>query len=252
MVRTATMADIAVSWEPKAAQIILERMVDRTEQRQDRPFLLGVVGIPGSGKTTSCGILEQLLPNSIVLPMDGYHYSLQTLRQMDHPEDKVYRRGAPDTFDPHALTQDLLRIVHGEEPTVSIPGFDHAMGDPTPDQHTFVRGKHTIVICEGLYLLHDDVGGEDDIAEGTGRWAKIKDLLDYSIYIEADIDACIERLKERNKCIPGYTAQEIEIRCDVVDRRNAEIAVRSRRYANLSVQSAVATTGSVNKECDTF
>jgi pantothenate kinase len=219
-----------VSWEPGVASTILG-LAQRRDDNKDRPFLVGVVGIPGSGKSTSCRILEELLPDCMVIPMDGYHFSLETLRQMENPDDLIYRRGAPDTFDPQALTKDLLRIVEGKEPTVSIPGFDHAIGDPIPNQHTFTRGQHPIVICEGLYLLHNMDG-----------WETVKDLLEYSIYIEADIDMCIKRLKERNKCIPGYTEQEIEIRCDVVDRRNAETVLQSQTCANLIVPSGTSGT----------
>ena len=236
---TSERTIIRVSWEPEVANTILDLAAIHRRRRHpqpERPFLVGVVGIPGSGKSTSCGILETRVgPTGIVIPMDGYHYPLETLRQMNNPDDVVYRRGAPDTFDPSALQNDLSQIVHGTESIVRIPGFDHAVGDPTPDQHTFVRGQHQIVICEGLYLLHDDDG-----------WETVKDLLDYSIYIEANVDACVERLKERNKCIPGYTEEEIEIRCDVVDRRNAEIVLRSQKYATLCVQSC-ATFGSEDK-----
>jgi len=175
--------------------------------------------------------MADLLPNAMVLPMDGYHYSLDELRQMKDPEDKIYRRGAPDTFNPHKLKADLNRILFGDEPTVSIPGFDHAVGDPQADQHTFIRGQHNIVICEGIYLLHDSDGWED-----------VKNYLDYGICIQASVDACVGRLKERNKCIPGYTEEEIEVRCEVVDRRNAEVSQHSQRFANLVVKSGAIGT----------
>lgn len=169
------------------------------------------------------------IPRSIVMPMDGYHYSKQQLSEMENPADMLYRRGAPDTFDAASFQRDLTRILEGTEESVSIPGFDHAEGDPCADQYTFVRSQHDIVICEGIYLLHDSDG-----------WADIKKNLDYSIYIQADIDLCIERLKERNKCIPGYTAEEIQVRCEVVDRKNAETVSRSKRFASQLVNS-VAT-----------
>ena len=49
-----------------------------------------------------------------------------------------------------------------------------------------------IVIVEGLYLLYD-----------KGSHEGVSKLWDVSIFIESDLEKCIERLKERNKCIPG-------------------------------------------------
>ena len=123
---------------------------------------------------------------------DGYHYSIAYLQTMDNPDDKIYRRGAPDTFDAAGLKRDLGRIKNGDEEIVSIPGFDHAKGDPEPDAHVFQRSEHKIVICEGLYLVHD--------ADG---WEGIASLFDMTIFISSDVDMCIDRLKIRNKCIPG-------------------------------------------------
>lgn len=217
---------VQVTWETDVAKHILAL---KKVSNPNRPLMVGVVGIPGSGKTTSCTILSQLLGHErcLVMPMDGYHYSMAQLMTFPNADDAIYRRGACDTFDSATLAQDLERIAHGREPLVSIPGFDHAKGDPTPNQHLFDRNKHDIVICEGLYLLHDQQG-----------WEHIQKFLDWTIYIEADIDVCIERLKERNKCIPGYTAEEIEIRCDAVDRVNAILAEETAsKYATQIVRS---------------
>mmetsp|Transcript_1305 Transcript_1305/g.1564 ORF Transcript_1305/g.1564 Transcript_1305/m.1564 type:complete len:138 (+) Transcript_1305:160-573(+) len=137
--------------------------------------------------------------------MDGYHYPLNVLKSMPDSADKIYRRGAPDTFDCIRLKNSLLEITQSGCDKVYLPGFDHAVGDPVENAHCFIRADHKIVIMEGLYLLH----------KGTkGGWDKecIPDMFDYSIFIESDLEACIDRLKTRNKCIPGYTAEEIEKR----------------------------------------
>mmetsp|Transcript_31882 Transcript_31882/g.77429 ORF Transcript_31882/g.77429 Transcript_31882/m.77429 type:complete len:425 (+) Transcript_31882:438-1712(+) len=270
---TATMAsNLQITWEPNAAQHIrnLHRVSNPT-----RPLMIGVVGIPGSGKSTSCDILAEFLQDDekllsqlesskngngkkrrknnnngkknkdtffdtsadgsnkqeplkpLVMPMDGYHYSMAQLLEFPNAEDAIYRRGACDTFDSEGLARDLERIAHGLEPIVQIPGFDHARGDPTPAQHTFSRDQHNVVICEGLYLLHDQDG-----------WERVQKYLDWTIYIKADVDTCIERLKERNKCIPGYSAEEIAVRCDAVDRVNALLASdTASKYAAQIVDS---------------
>lgn len=159
--------------------------------------------------------------------MDGFHLSLAQLKEMPDPSDAIYRRGAPDTFDPNSLKIALQKIRDGTDETVALPGFDHAVGDPKEGQHIFQRAQHRVVIVEGLYLLH----------EGHG-WASVRDWFDLSIFIEADVDLCVERLKVRNKCIPGYTPEEIDIRCDKVDRTNAETVTRTKGRAGLVVRSS--------------
>lgn len=235
---TQKLANVTISWEPAIAKKIreleLETMVKGfktdDEEIQSTPFMVGVVGIPGSGKSTSSEILSSILSNSLVMPMDGYHLPMAALEKLPNATDAIYRRGAPDTFDPKTLEKDLERIISGNEPEVSIPGFDHAKGDPIKDQHKFIRDEHSIVICEGIYIMH----------QGDG-WENVKSYFDYIIYIKIDVDTCIKRLKERNKCIPGYTAEEIEIRCEVVDRVNAEIVAKSRIYASEEVKPIGAT-----------
>ena len=61
------------------------------------------------------------------------------------------------------------------------------------------------------------------------------------VYIEADLDICIQRLKQRNQCLPGYNSpKEIELRCEVVDRVNAVTVERSSQYAHEHVVSVTA------------
>eukprot|EP00562_Extubocellulus_spinifer_P004308 CAMPEP_0178518132 /NCGR_PEP_ID=MMETSP0696-20121128/26084_1 /TAXON_ID=265572 /ORGANISM="Extubocellulus spinifer, Strain CCMP396" /LENGTH=305 /DNA_ID=CAMNT_0020148655 /DNA_START=201 /DNA_END=1118 /DNA_ORIENTATION=- len=239
---------IKLTWEPRVERMIRERF----EAADHTPFMVGLVGIPGSGKSTSCDILASLLSSSsngvdgeeepisnIVIPMDGYHYSVADLQKMDNPDDKIYRRGAPDTFDAAGLKRDLQRIAHGKERIVKMPGFDHAKGDPEPDEHVFIRDEHKIVMCEGLYLVHDSDG-----------WEGIVDEFDFTVFINSDVDICIDRLKIRNKCIPGYTPDEIEFRCDAVDRVNANTVMRSIDRADVVVESAAAMAAAAAADLD--
>lgn len=215
-----------ITWE----RGVVETIESNLKKSTARPFVMALVGIPGSGKTTSAAILRNLLQangvSTLVMPFDGYHYPMATLRSFNNAADFIYRRGAPDTFDANALRTDLMRIRSGSEAIVKLPGFDHAKGDPEIDSHVFERSHHELVICEGLYLLHQEDG-----------W-QMTDSFDFSVFIESDVDRCVERLKIRNKVIPGYTPEEIEIRVDEVDRVNALTVLRSKPRANLVVQSA--------------
>jgi len=225
------------TWEAGIAQEIQQRIINESRKDKTKPFLVGIVGIPGSGKSTSSSILSEVLSDNgttnIVMPMDGYHYPLSTLHAtsccsyaVDNAEDMIYRRGAPDTFDSKTLKIDLKRIKSGEEADIYIPGFDHAKGDPELDVYKFARAAHSVVICEGLYLLHQSDG-----------WDGIDDSFDLTVFIDANVDVCVDRLKVRNLCIPGYTPKEIEVRCDAVDRVNAMTVLKSRERADFVVDS---------------
>lgn len=240
-----TFSHLTLTWE----QEVCDKLKDMYDQRlvslageasPTGPLMCAVVGIPGSGKTTSAAVLADMLAKSfatsskggsssecqtLMMPFDGYHIPMSQLVTMG--TDAVYRRGAPDTFDSQKLAETLREIRFGTTPTLSIPGFDHARGDPENDAHTFDRTQHKIVIVEGLYLLHDKDG-----------WENIKQYFDVSIYVDANIDVCMDRLKARNKCIPGYTPEEIEVRVDAVDRVNAMTVQNSKVHADIVVRSA--------------
>jgi len=212
-----------VKWERDMAKHILGRLDDASI---DRPFLVGVIGMPGSGKSVSSLLLATELDDigvkSMIFPHDGYHYTLDHLKTFSNADDFLYRRGAPDTFDSQSLLRDLDRIRNGTEVVVMVPGFDHSKGDPEPDKHVFYRSTHRVVVCEGLYLLHDDNG-----------WEEVGKYLDLAIYLDTDIETCMDRVKVRNQCIPGYTVEEIIERVDKVDRANAMTVLKSKKRAQI-------------------
>lgn len=235
---------VVLSWECDVEAQIREALsrrgpVSGQGQVSNQPYMVGVVGIPGSGKSTSCSVLTDCLADqgSLLMPVDGYHYSIAELWEefsTKNPDDAIYRRGAADTFDVKSLQQALERIRFGDDAQVRVPGFDHARGDPEPDAHTFDRQHHRVVIVEGLYLLHDQDG-----------WESIKNYLDLTIFVDADVDTCVDRLKIRNQCIPGYTPEEIHLRCDVVDRVNAMAVDQSRQHADLIVEGIASKSNMI-------
>jgi pantothenate kinase len=222
-----TTSQFKSTWEPKLAAQIHEIF----QQSSQRPFMVALVGIPGSGKSVSAELVAEGLREKnvslLVMPHDGFHYSRAQLSEMENPQDLLYRRGAPDTFDVQALQQCLTKIRSGDVPLIQIPGFEHAVADPEEDAHIFDRGVHELVLCEGLYLLHSEDG-----------WEEIGHEFDFTIFIDSDVDMCVQRLKMRNKAIPGYSPEEIERRVDAVDRVNAMTVCKSMSRAQFVVSTA--------------
>jgi pantothenate kinase len=93
--------------------------------QSENNYFIGVCGIPGAGKSTISDKLKQSLPDSIIIPMDGFH-----LYRKDLDEEGTRRRGAPFTFDLKRFKEKLLELKQAKSFPIKFPSFDHALKDP--------------------------------------------------------------------------------------------------------------------------
>jgi pantothenate kinase len=161
--------------------------------------------------------------------MDGFHFSLADLARLPPPRNDIRRRGAPWTFDAPQLASRLksLRAVDsdGRYGEVLWPDFDHAIGEPVADAIRIAAAVR-LVLVEGLYLLLPDA-----------PWG-LQSLFDHTWFLDEDMATAMDRLVQRHCRSWGITAEEARQRIGVNDSLNADIADRTRRYA----QALVAPT----------
>ena len=147
--------------------------------------LLGLVGAPGSGKSTVAQALLDALPGRAqVVPMDGFHLANAELGRLS----RAGRKGAPDTFDSAGYVALLRRLRNqpaGE--VVYAPEFRREIEEPVAGAIA-VRPETPLVITEGNYLLLEE-----------GPWAGVAPLLDEVWYVEVDDGLRIERLLRRHQ-----------------------------------------------------
>ncbi len=190
-------------------------------------WVIGLAGVPGSGKTTLAARLAEAVnartaPNTVVaLGMDGFHFTKAELWQFPNPAEAFARRGAPWTFDANALQQRLLRLRAAAGCADTLwPGFEHAVGDPVEGAYT-VPASTRLVIVEGLYLFHQ-----------ADRWETISPLFDEHWYLDTPLEIAMERLALRHMWAWGMTRDQAEHRIATSDRLNAELVRDSARFAD--------------------
>lgn len=207
---------------------LADPVADLTRLLQAEPSrrrVVGIAGLPGSGKSTQAQALAAALnraagaPVAMVLGMDGFHLTRAQLRARPDAEAALARRGAPWTFDPQALVLRLAAVRAAQTEPVRWPGFEHGVGDPVEDAIT-VPPAARMLLLEGLYLLHDDHGWD------------LRGAMDACWFLDVPMALAMERLAARHQAAWGLTREQALARIARNDALNAEIVLRGRSRAD--------------------
>lgn len=194
-------------------------------ENQTTRYLIGLAGLPGSGKTTLAmqlqADLQQQCPEASlqVLSMDGFHLSKAQLSQFPNPERVFARRGAPWTFDAEGFVQKIQALKVGQA-AVTWPSFDHSLGDPVADA-VVVENSCQLVLIEGLYILYRE-----------GAWAGLEGLFDETWYLDTPVDLAQTRLVQRHQQAWGVSYEQALQRVLSSDAKNAALVASLRDQAD--------------------
>lgn len=201
---------------------VSREIVELFQRKGQKQLLIAIAGPPGAGKSTLSSALHSLIPNSKVLPMDGYHYTKAQLSSFPDPVEAFKRRGAHWTFDGKSFVEALTKLKangHG-----MFPSFDHGVGDPV-ENDIEVKEEDKIVLIEGNYILLE-----------TEPWNQIKDIVDFSYFIYCDVPVISNRVCLRHMSV-GRTEAEAKERVDTNDALNAIEILESRHRADKIINS---------------
>ncbi|WNI21029.1 nucleoside/nucleotide kinase family protein [Streptomyces sp. ITFR-16] len=178
--------------------------------------VLGIVGAPGSGKSTLGEALVSALGGQAVLVgLDGFHLANAELDRLGrHP-----RKGAVDTFDAAGYVNLLRRLRARDEEVVYASLFDRSLEESIACAVPVPRDV-PLVVTEGNYLLVED-----------GPWEQIRGLLDTCWFLEPGEVTRLRRLITRHMSY-GRSPEEAHDRSHGSDQANAELITRTRRRAD--------------------
>jgi type I pantothenate kinase len=156
------------------------------------PFIIGVAGSVAVGKSTTARILQALLqrwpssPKVDLVTTDGFLYPNAILSERGIMD----RKGFPESYDRARFVSFLSDIKSGKA-NVQVPVYSHLVYDVVPGSEITID-RPDILIVEGLNILQPG-----DLPKDGAPILFASDFMDFSIYIDAEIDDLEEWFMER-------------------------------------------------------
>lgn len=177
-------------------------------------MILAIAGCSGSGKTTLARELASLL-EATLFPLDFYYRDLSDL-----PEGMrdIQNFDHPDSLESGLIAEQLQTLAAGKP--IHRPIYDFKTHSRVKDRSDYVE-PCSFVIVEGILALHYD---------------DLLPLYDFSIYVDAPNEICLNRRIYRDMRERGRTEESVRAQFDATAKPMAEeYVLPSQARADLTV-----------------
>ena len=181
-----------------------------------KPFLLGVAGGSGSGKTTVAERLAGLVGGTdlALLRLDAYY---RDRNHLPFEEREAINYDHPDAFDWPLLLDHVQALVDGL--AVQVPVYDFTTYERLPDRETVEPAR--IVVVEGILVLYEP---------------ELRERFDLRVFVDTDDDVRFIRRLERDVSERERSvASVIEQYLATVRPSHLQFIEPSKRYADVIV-----------------
>jgi uridine kinase len=156
----------------------------------NKPFIIGIAGGSGSGKTFFLKCFLKHFSDSEVslVSQDDYYFPVPP--DMTAEENKHFNFDLPDTIDHQHFEEDIQSLLEGR----SITKKEYTFNNPSAIPKMLEIKSAPIIIVEGLFILH---------------FKDISEELDLKIFIDADDDIALQRRIKRDLLERGYSHDDV-------------------------------------------
>jgi uridine kinase len=206
----------------------LKRVDGQPEQMSlpQRATVLGIAGCSGSGKTTLARELATQL-GATLFPLDLYYRDLSQF-PLDSRDKQNFDH--PDSLESELFVEHIRQLAEGR--AIERPVYDFS-------RHTRVAGKFETVdpapflVVEGILALH---------------YSELWPLYDFSIYVDAPNEICLNRRIYRDMRERGRTEESVRAQFEATARPMAEqYVLPSQARASITVSGTEALDWSIER-----
>jgi uridine kinase len=181
-----------------------------------KPFIIGIAGGSGSGKSTVARNVAQALHAESVafIDMDAYYLNFAHLPMI---ERRAINWDHPDAFDWDLLVDQLASLSAGA--SIEKPVYDFVTH--TRSERCVVVPPANVVVIDGILLFTDP---------------RVRDLCDVKMFVDADADIRLMRRIRRDMVKRGRPLDEIlDQYVKTVQPMHLQFVEPSKRYADVII-----------------
>ena len=158
-------------------------------------IIIGIAGGTGSGKSTFTNRLRSEFGDEVAVVYHDNYYKRQD--NVPFEERKKVNYDHPDALETDLLVEHLKMLKNGQ--AIDCPVYDYSQHNRS--SQTIHVEPRRIILVEGILLLAD---------------ARVRELIDIKIFVEADADERILRrivrdVKERGRDLDGIVHQYLTV-----------------------------------------
>jgi uridine kinase len=181
-----------------------------------RPFVIGVAGGSGSGKTTVVRhIIERVGPVNLTLIQQDSYY--RDMAHMSYEDRAMQNYDHPASLETDLMTRHVRTLIEGGP--VEVPVYDFASHERA--RQVITAAPRPVILIDGILIFFEK---------------ELRDLMDLRIYVDTDADVrLLRRLKrdivERGRSIDSVLAQYETF----VRPMHLEFVEPTKRYADIII-----------------
>ena len=156
----------------------------------NKPFIVGVTGGSGSGKTFFLKSLLKHFNDNLVSLISQDDYYIPVAHNLTKEENKLYNFDLPSAIDRRHFEADIAKLISGEK----ILKNEYTFNNANAAARILEIKPAPVLVVEGLFILH---------------FEEISALLDYKVFIEADEQVSLQRRMDRDLTERGYSNSDV-------------------------------------------